>query len=151
MERTNRDAPSRSHRAFSVTLNIALIGVYFALVLTLMAICRPPVPLWFPLLGAFLGGCGGFLQHLSLKRDYNRFGAASSRIEIRRRLNETRAGKLYLYYFWGINLCFVLLAFGANSSPITAFAALTVAYFSFAILREIVTLRDVFAMARRSR
>ena len=115
-----------------------------------MALCRPPVPIAFPILGAILGSVGGFLQHIRLKRDYNRFGAASSLLEIRRRLAATRTGKLYFYYFWCYIFGMVLLTFAINKSPITAVAAFIVAYLLFAAVRELITLRDVFAMRKRA-
>ena len=138
-------ARKKPHTSLSVTSNILAIVAYLAVVAALMIIARP-IPIVFPILGAILGGVGGFLQHLGLKRDYNRFGAAGSALEIRRRLTETRAGKIYLYYFWGVVVFLVALTFALNQSPITAVAAFIVAYLTFAAVREMVTLRDVFAM-----
>lgn len=139
---------TRPHPTFNPALNVGMILVSIAFAAALMALCKPPVPVVFPILGAILGGVGGFLQHLCLKRDYNRFGAASSMREIRRRLTETRAGKASISYFWAVTLGFVLLTFAVNQSPITAAAAFAVAYLAFAAAREIVTLRDALAMKR---
>jgi hypothetical protein len=138
----------RPHPTFSPALNVALILAYIALAAALMALCKPPVPVLFPIIGVILGGVGGFLQHLGLKRDYNRFGAASSMVEIRRRLTQTRAGKGYIFYFWAVTLGLVVLTFAVNQSPITAVAAFAVSYLSFAAARETITLRDARAMTQ---
>ena len=87
------------------------------------------------------------MQHLSIGHDPRGFLAASSLMGVRRALTNTVWGKRYVAWLYFSKVALALIAFLLirNPLPQVLFGYLA-AYFSLMFVRDIITLRDTFAL-----
>ena len=87
------------------------------------------------------------MQHLSIRHDPSGFLAASSLMGGRRALTSTSWGRSYITWLYFSKLALVLITVVLTRRPLprVVFGYLT-AYFSLMPVRDIITLRDTFAL-----
>ena len=113
-----------------------IIGVYFT---------RPMLWVFFGT-GALLGGGAGFLQLQALRKSGPQLIAAASAMDVRRALQATNWGKMYLVAFWVGNLAIIVLAFEVYHDGMVA--GWIAGYCSLALVREIITLPGTYELQR---
>jgi hypothetical protein len=139
----------KAHSTLSPTTNILLILAWGAAAVIFLFVIEPHVPVALALVGAVLGGVGGVMQHLSVTQASASFAAASSFMDVRRALKATAWGSRYIYWLYFSKFLLVALAFWLVRIPIqnVIFGYFT-GYAALMFVRELVTLRDAFALSR---
>ena len=137
---------SKPHATLRPATNIVMIIVWGIAALLLTRLCNPR-PILLLDAGSALGVVGGYMQVLSFGEGRDAFLQTNTALEVRARLKATKWGKRYLYFLWSSGFFLVVLAFLLTSNPALAFPA---AYFTMMFVREIVTLKPTFDLARMS-
>ena len=88
------------------------------------------------------------MQHLSFAQALSSFASSGSLMDVRRALKSTAWGSRYIKYLYACKALLIVLAI-ALCGPISGKTVLgyLAAYFSLMFVREVVTLRDTFALA----
>jgi len=134
------------HASLTPRSNICLIALW-AVVCALAAIFDWRPFLWvFYVAGVLLGGVAGNLQLQALRESRESLIIAKSAMSVRRALQKSPSGKMYLAVFWIGSIVIVVLAFLiCHDGVLTAWAA---GYCSFALVRELITLPGTYALQR---
>jgi len=135
------------HPTLRPKFNLLLVCVELIIAAILLMTIKP-APISFACLGILAGIFGGIFQWSSFNESGDLFLNAGTMIEVRKALNNTKWGKVYLCYFWIFNIGMFLLATYLKSN---AFLNFFTAYFSFAFARDIVTLYPVFQLEAKLR
>jgi hypothetical protein len=146
-EETPPPSLPKTHATLSPKMNVLLICIWAIVIVLGFWIIQPRLPFTLAIAGGFLGALVGVMQHLSISRDPNGFVAASSLMGVRRALTNTPWGRKYIAWFYASKIALVLIAFLLIKGPLYQVArGYLVAYFSLMLVRDIVTLRDTFAL-----
>jgi hypothetical protein len=109
----------------------------------------PHLPIMLGIAGGLLGGIAGLLQHLSIKQNPDGFLSASSLMGVRRGLSNNRWGRAYIASVYMSKIALALLAFVLVKAPLyRILLGYLAAYVSFMLIRDVLTLRDTFALRR---
>jgi len=109
----------------------------------------PRLPFMLAIAGGLLGGIAGVFQHLSIQQNPDGFLSASSLMGVRRGLSSNRWGRTYIASVYVSKIALALLAFVLVRAPIYRILFGYVAgYVSFMLIRDVLTLRDTFALRR---
>lgn len=122
--------------------------VIWGIVAVVVAFVAAPTPWVFLVVGVLLGVFAGVIQLRSLRESSAALLATQTTMDVRRALSSSRAGRLYLFAFWGSMA--VLFALALYLLRGRAFIGLVAGYSAFAFSRELLTLRAVFELHRLS-
>ena len=139
-----RPTVNKTHTTLRLGTNLALVAVWAFSTVVLASLSDPP-PVAEIAAGGFLGAVGGCLQWLSFNEGKAGFLQATTALEVRRRLKETKWGKRYIYFLWMAAGGLAALSLAVSESPQFAFPA---AYFGMMLVREMVTLKPTLALHR---
>jgi hypothetical protein len=106
---------------------------------------RPMLWLFF-LLGTTLGSLAGYLQLIALRQSGRQLVTADSAVSVRRALQTSPWGRMYLVVFWVGNLTIILLSLVVYQREMIA--GWVAGYCSFALLRELITLSGTYELQR---
>lgn len=145
--KTDQNPAPKTHTTLSPRTNLLLIVVWAIVVVSAFVIVRPRLPFTVAIAGGLCGALAGIMQHLSIRHDPLGFLAASSLMGVRCALTNTAWGRRYIAWLYFSKFALVLVTFLLirNSLPQVLFGYLT-AYFSLMLIRDIITLRDTFAL-----
>jgi hypothetical protein len=137
----------KTHTTLSPRTNLLLISIWAIVIVSAFVVVQPRLPFTLAIAGGLCGALAGVMQHLSIRRDRRGFLAASSLMGVRRALTNTAWGKRYIAWLYFSNFALVLITFLLIRKPLpqVLFGYLT-AYFSLMLVRDIITLRDTFAL-----
>lgn len=108
----------------------------------------PTSPILLLVISSIFGLLAGIMQVLCLQTSQNTFGSASSMQEFARVLAANKWGRRYQQFYKISNLIFLVLSlYFFKAFPFN----FIVAYFSFALLRDIVTLKSIFDLQKISK
>ena len=142
---------AKPHSSLSPRTNVLLI-ICWALVASVLLFAVPDsARIVLAAAGMIAGAIGGALQHRSFREAAPSFVAASSLMDIRRAMTATKPGRLYIKFLYLSKAVLIVLAL-TTCGPIsinTVFGYLA-AYFVHMFVRECVTLRDTFVLAKLS-
>jgi hypothetical protein len=102
-------------------------------------------PVVMILVGCSFGIAGGIMQTLSLREAGPSILETKTMPEIRAQLMLTTWGKRYVYFSWSGGVLLLAIAFCFSRSPFFAFA---LAYSTFYVAREAITLLPLFYLHR---
>lgn len=112
-------------------------------------IVQPRLPLTLGIAGGLLGALAGTMQHLSIQHDPHGFIAASSLMGVRRALTSNSWGRKYIAWLYFSKFALVLIAFLVIKGPLyRVLIGYLMGYFSLMLVREVITLRDTYAVQR---
>ena len=130
-------------------MNLLLIVVWTLVVVSVFLIVQPRLPLTMALAGGVFGAIAGMLQHLSIRQSPDGFIAASSLMGVRRAFTNTPWGRKYIGWLYFCKLSLIVIAFVMIKAPFSrVILGYLAAYFSLMLVRDLVTLRDTFALHR---
>ena len=137
----------KTHTTLSPRTNLLLIFIWAIVIVSAFVVVQPRLPFTLAIAGGLCGALAGVMQHLSIRRDPRGFLAASSLMGVRRALTNTAWGKRYIAWLYFSKFALVLITFLLIRKPLpqALFGYLT-AYFSLMLVRDIITLRDTFAL-----
>jgi hypothetical protein len=145
------DVPAipKSHPSLSPRTNLLLVIIWAAAVVSLLLIIQPRLPFTMVFAGGLLGVVAGVLQHLSISQSPGGFITASSLMGVRRAFTSNPWGRKYIAWLYFCKLIFIVIAFVLIRCPLyrVIFGYLA-AYASLMLVRDSVTLRDIFALHR---
>jgi hypothetical protein len=128
-------------------MNLLLIGIWAMVIVSGFWSFRPRLPFALAIAGGVLGALAGVMQHLSISRDPNGFVGASSLMGVRRAFTSTQWGRRHIAWLYFSKVALGLIAFLLIKSPLyQVFHGYLVAYFSLMLARDIITLKDLFAL-----
>ena len=127
----------QTHSSLKFSTNIILILVWGAAVALLLSVLET-LPIVILTAGSAFGFIGGLMQLFSFKESTQSFKSASTMLEVRKALKNTKWGRRYLYFLWISNITLVLISFLATNNPLIN---ILVGYFLLMFVREIVTLK----------
>ena len=109
----------------------------------------PHLPIMLGVAGGLLGGIAGVFQHLTIKQNADGFLSASSFMGVRRGLTSNGWGRAYIASVYVSNIALAFLALVLVESPLyRILLGYLGAYVSFMLIRDLLTLRDTFALRR---
>jgi hypothetical protein len=140
-------SPRKTHTTLSPRTNLLLISVWAIAIVSAFMIVQPRLPFTLAVAGALCGAVAGIMQHLSIRHDPRAFLASSSLMGVRRALTNTAWGRRYIAWLYFSKFALILITFLLIRKPLpqVLFGYLT-AYFSLMLVRDIITLRDTFAL-----
>jgi len=100
------------------------------------------------IVGLIFGVLGGVMQWLAFAESKDKYLNASTMLEVRKELRETKWGKRYIPFLWLGNL--VLVAFVIFLGEGNLFILTMAGYFSLMFARELITLKPTFELAKLS-
>jgi hypothetical protein len=128
-------------------MNLLLICIWAIVVVSGFWIIQPRLPFALAIAGGLLGALAGVLQHLGISQDPNQFVAASSLMGVRRAFTSTPWGRKYIASLYFSKVALILIAFLLVKRPLYQVAlGYLAAYFSLMLVRDIITLKDTFAL-----
>jgi hypothetical protein len=136
------------HTSLKPRTTITLLAIW-GVVAVVVACVASPRPWLFFGIGVVLGVCAGVIQLRSIRESSAIFPTTQTAMDVRRVLGSSRAGRLYLYVFWGSMAVLVALAFCLLRGR--AFIGLLAGYSAFAFTRELLTLRGTIELSRLSK
>jgi hypothetical protein len=145
------DVPAipKSHASLSPRTNLLLVIIWAAAVVSLLLMIQPRLPFTMVLAGGLLGAVAGVLQHLSISQSPGGFITASSLMGVRRAFTSTPWGRKYIAWLYFCKLTIFVIAFVLIRGPLyRVIFGYLVAYASLMLVRDSVTLRDIFALHR---
>ena len=126
-----------------------LICVWAAVVVFGFFILNPPLPILLGIVGGLLGVEAGILQHLSISQNKDVFLSTFSFMEVRSGFTSNWLGRTYIGSVYASKIVLAILAFTLVKAPLhRVLLGYVVAYVSFMLTRDILTLRDTFALGR---
>jgi hypothetical protein len=137
----------KTHTTLSPRTNLLLISIWVIVLVSAFVVVQPRLPFTLAIAGGLCGALAGIMQHLSISHDTRGFLAASSLMGVRRALTNTAWGRRYIAWLYFSKFALVLITFLLIRKPLSQvlFGYLT-AYFSLMLVRDIITLRDTFAL-----
>jgi hypothetical protein len=141
----------KTHTTLSPRTNLLFIAVWAIAVASAFVVIQPRLPFVLAMVGGLCGALAGIMQHLSIRHDPHGFLAASSLMGVRRALTNNAWGRSYIDWLYFSKFALVLISFLLIRRPLlqVLFGYLA-AYFSLMFVRDIITLRDTFALYRLS-
>jgi hypothetical protein len=137
----------KSHASLSPWTNLLLIVVWTIVVAYLLVHLRLPLTMAFS--GGVLGAVAGVMQHQSISRSPEEFRTASSLMGVRRAFTSTPGGRKYIGWLYFGKLTLLVIAFLTIHAPfVRVIQGYLAGYFSLMLIRDVVTLRDTFALNR---
>lgn len=124
-----------------------LIAIWMTVVVSSFLIVQPRLPFTLAIVGGVCGAVAGIMQHLSIMQDPPGFLAASSLMGVRRALTKTAWGRRYIAWLYFSKCTLILITFLLVKRPASQILlGYLAAYFSLMLTRDIITLRDTFAL-----
>ncbi len=135
---------AKIHSTLKTSTNVVMIFLWGALAGT-FAYLSAPHSLFIITIGAILGAIGGTMQYYAFSELKERLLDASSMLEVRKKLKETKWGKIYIPFLWVGNLLLVavVIVMHRGNMPLEIMAG----YFSLMFIREIITLKPTIELA----
>ncbi len=128
-------------------MNLLLICIWAIVVVSGFWIIQPRLPFSLAIAGGLLGALAGVMQHLSISHDPNEFVAASFLMGVRRALTSTPWGRKYIAWLYFSKVALILVAFLLIKGPLyQVVLGYLAAYFSLMLVRDLITLKDTFAL-----
>ena len=150
---TDHSAPAplpKTHATLSPKVNSFLICIWALVVVSGFWIFETRIALILVITGGLLGALAGVLQHRSISQDPQGFVDASSLLGVRRAFTSTPSGRKYIAWLYFSKGALILGAFLLIKKPFYQIVSgYLVAYFSLMLVRDIITLRDTFALLSR--
>ena len=138
---------AKVHASLSPTTNMLLIGLWGFAALVLLATLQMQNALALAGAGGLLGAIGGTFQHLSLRDAMTDFAGASSLMDVRRAMSRTTWGRRYIVWLYTSKFILIVLAATLVEHAVTPIIIAYVgSYMCLMFVRELVTLRDLFAL-----
>lgn len=135
---------NKTHTTLKPKTNILQIIVYFIASCFLSTISNP-YPLALVILALALGAIGGTMQNLSFKENKPIFTKAKTALEVRSAMMSTKWGKKYFYFLW---VACIILFVCAMTLTINLLLNFIICYLAFVFIRELITLKTAFEMAK---
>lgn len=137
----------KTHTTLSPRTNLLFISIWAIVVVSAFVIVQPRLPFTLAMAGGLCGALAGIMQHLSISHDQRGFLAASSLMGVRRALTNTAWGRRYIAWLYFSKFALIVITFLVIRKPLpqVLFGYLA-AYFSLMLVRDIITLRDTFAL-----
>lgn len=137
------------HASLAPKTNVILVIAEGVAVALLFIFYTPRIPLSIAAAGAALGAIAGVMQHLSFSQASNGFLDAASLMDVRRALKGTLWGSRFIFWIYFSKVILVVLAIVViRSSLFNVLFGYVAGYISFMFIRELITLRDIFALNR---
>lgn len=137
----------RTHTTLSPRTNLLLISIWAIVIVSDFVIIQPRLPFTLAIAGGLCGVLAGIMQHLSIRQDPRGFLAASSLMGVRRALTNTAGERRYIGWLYFSKFALVVIAFLlCRKSPLQVLFGYLTAYLSLMLVRDIITLRDTFAL-----
>lgn len=122
-----------------------LVCIWAALTAFAFLVPSPHLPFGLGIVGGLLGAAAGIFQHLSIKQNPAGFLSASSLMEVRRGLTSNHWGRTYIACIYLSKVVLAVLAYALIRTPLyRVVLGYAVAYVSFMLVRDILTLKDTF-------
>ncbi len=139
---------AKIHSTLKTSTNVVMIFLWGVLA-GIFAYLSAPYSLLIITIGAILGAIGGTMQYYAFSESKEKFLDASSMLEVRKKLKETKWGKRYIPFLWIGNLVLVatVLIMHRGNMPLEIMAGA----FSLMFIREIITLKPTIELAELSK
>lgn len=135
----------KMHNTLKPSTNIVMILLWGALA-GFATFISAPHSFLVVIVGLILGVSGGVMQWLAFTESKEKFLTASTMLEVRKELKETKWGKRYIPFLWLGNLVIVVLVVIIGKGNL--FILIMAGYFSLMFARELVTLKPTFELAQ---
>ena len=136
------------HSTLKTSTNIVMIFIWGCLA-GIFAYLSAPYSLLLVVIGTILGAIGGTMQYCAFEESKENFLDASSMLEVRKKLKETKWGKRYIPFLWSGNLLLVTVVIVMHKGNMAL--EIMAGYFTFMFIREIITLKPTIELGELSK